>query len=420
MQGRTRILILILLIIVIVAVVAVVLLSGNGNGGTTGNGEDTPVAAQRTQPPTATDLPTPTPTEALPEIVVAIQSIPRGAIIRPEMVALREWPPNALPFNAITDLEDVIGKHARTDLYIENPILTSMVVPDLADLAEVGSDIAAIIPQGRVAVAVPMDRLTSVAYAIQPGDHVDVIVSMLYVEIDNEFQSILPNDIHLINVSTDEDGNIVLLTSPPIEGRFETERFPFPRFDPTLLTAQQVPVEWPAVISPSENPRPRLATQRTVQNALVLYVGDLPADGRIFREVTPTPAPTPTVEGEEPPIVEEGPEGTPAQAPEAPPRPDIVVLAVTPQQAVMITYMIEAHIPLTFALRAAADTSQVVTDQVTLDYIMNEYNMSVPVKQDFAIEPAIRSIRQTFVGSEITLGESPTTDTTGGEIVTGE
>jgi hypothetical protein len=161
-----------------------------------------------------------------------------------------------------------------------------------------------------------------------------------------------------------------------------------------------------------------LVTQRTVQNALVLYVGDLPADGRIFREVTPTPSPAPSPTGEEPPIVEE--EGTPAPTAEPAPRPDIVVLAITPQQAVMITYMIEAHIPLTFALRGASDTSQTITDQVTLDYIMNEYNMSVPVKQDFAIEPAIRSIRQTFVGSEITLGDSPTTDTSGGEIVTGE
>lgn len=406
MQGRTRIFILLLLIVVIVAVVAVVLLGNNTDEPTNDTPVSTEVGVVRTQPPTATDFPTPTPTEAT-QIVIAVQAIPRGAVIRPEMVALRDWPADAVPFNAIRDTEEVIGLHARTDLFIEQPILVSMAVPDLSDLAEVGSDVAAIIPQGRVAVAVPMDRLTSVAYAIQPGDHVDIIVSMLFLDIDNDFQSALPNEVNLLNTGVTE-GELTASTTFSINGRIETERIPlYSGCPPEAVTCniQQIPYDWPALIAPSEAPRPRLATQRTILDALVLWVGDFPFDGRIFRELTPTPAATPTVEGEEPPIEE----GTPAPDSEfvlvIP--PDIVTLAVTPQQAVILTYMIEAHIPLTFALRAAADTSQVPTDQVTLDYIMAEYNMTVPIKQDFAIEPAIRSIRQTFVGSEISLGESP-------------
>ena len=406
MQGRTRIFILILLIVVIVAVVAVVMLGNTEENGGNGTGS-TQVAAQNSPLPTTTDLPTPTPTEALPEIVIAVQSIPRGAVIRPEALALREWPPDAVPFNAILDPTDVIGMHARTDIYIEQPILTSMAVPDLFDLAEVGSDVASIIPPGRVAVAVPMDRLTSVAYGIQPGDHVDIIVSMLYVDIDNEYQSILPNEAVILNPDITEDG-LSLNPQSPVAGRFESERVPVPFLNQLASTTGQisfstVPIDWPVMVTPREEPRPRLVTQRTVQDAMVLWVGDFPLDGRIFVEVTETPTPFPTEEGAEPPIVEEGGEAPPAVV--VVPPPDIFTLAITPQQAVILTNMIEAHIPLTFSLRGAADTSQPITEQVTLDFIMNEYNMSVPIKQDFAIEPAIRSIRQTFVGSEISLGE---------------
>jgi len=242
-----------------------------------------------------------------------------------------------------------------------------------------------------------------VAYAIQPGDHVDIIASLLYVEVDEDFQSRLPNNVSFIGF-IESEGNLNMGFGSAMDGRIETERLPYTRFDITTVSAQQVPIEWPVMVNPYEPPRPRLTTQRTVTDALVMHIGNFPLDGVLF------PTPTPEATHEVAPVVEEAPPqqqaNVPATAvPTEVPMPDIVTLAVSPQQAVTLTYMIESHIPLTFVLRAANDLSQTPTSQVTLRYIMEQYEIVVPTKEEFAIEPAIRSIRQTFAGDTISLSE---------------
>jgi hypothetical protein len=106
------------------------------------------------------------------------------------------------------------------------------------------------------------------------------------------------------------------------------------------------------------------------------------------------------------------PEGTPPDAPPpptpVPPRPDIVTLAVSQQDAVVITYMVEARIPLTFALRSAGDHSGIETQTVSLEVIMNRFQIEVPQKFEYNIEPAIRSIRQLSAGGTISLGGAET------------
>jgi pilus assembly protein CpaB len=278
-----------------------------------------------------------------------------------------------------------------------------MIVPNISQLGAVGSDAAILIPSNRVAVALPMDRLTSVAYAVQPGDHVDVIVSFLFVDVDREFQSRTPNGfLPYSPVPQLVEG----LTTPiikyepaggiPIVGEFDTRQLP-DAFGTTLV----------GLNVPQEFQRPRLASQRTVTDALVVFTGDFPLDGKLF---PPPPPPTPTnVPGTEIPTPEtsEGVEpGTAAPLPTATVqlRPDIVTLAVAPQDAVVLTWLVEAHIPVTFALRSATvGTSLVPTDMVSLDYIMQRFSITVPEKFDFSIEPAIRSIRQLSVGSTIAL-----------------
>ena len=142
--------------------------------------------------------------------------------------------------------------------------------------------------------------------------------------------------------------------------------------------------------SPVEAPRPRLVVQRTVQDAQILYVGELPPDGRIFG-TTPTPAPV--LEDEEGEAAEPTPVGTSPVSQRTINR-SIVVVAVTPQEALVMTWLIEAGVPLNFLLRSAADNSRVLTDAVTLGYIMDSYEIALPPPRDFSIEPAIREIRR--------------------------
>jgi pilus assembly protein CpaB len=370
-MGRLRTILIILILLLIVGAAVIFLLPSL-------TPQPPAVVTDGTAPPQQVvnnALPTPTPQQFV-DLVIAVQELPRGIVIPPNAVELRPWPLESAPFNGITNLEDVVGRIARTDIFREQPILQNMVVDNLTNLARVGSDAAALLPSGLVAIAVPMDRLTSVAYGIQDGDRVDIIVSLLFVDVDEEFQSLLPNRVTLISEDP-ETGQLVLTTA--IEGRVDPLGFAN------------------AVVGPSERQRPRLVTQRTIQDAFVLHVGEFPPDGRIVG-VPPTPTPNPEAQqaasdGQATPIP------TPTES-----RPDIVTLGVTPQDAVVLTHFIEARLPITFALRAASDTSRVPTDPVTLDYIMTEFNIQLPGRRPYSIEPAIRSIRQLVIENQIDLG----------------
>jgi pilus assembly protein CpaB len=368
-----RVVLILLILVALVAVVVVVVLPGLQPAPTPTTTDNNDRVVQQ---PNATPLPTATPMVFV-DLVIAVQDISRGQVIPPNAIDIRPWPEQSAPFNGVTNPDDVIGKIARTDIFREQPLLTNMVVDNLTSLARVGSDAAAVLPNGLVAVSLPMDRLTSVAYAVQDGDRVDVIISMLFVDVDEAFQSIVPNRITLFRIT--EEGDINFLEA--IEGRP----------DSTTLG--------PVIVGPSERQRPRLITQRTIQDALVVHVGNFPPDGRFIGE-PPTPTPVPVEE-------EAAGAGTPPPPTPTPSRPDIITLGVTPQDAVVLTHFIEAKIPVTLALRSATDVSRTFTDAVTLDYIMNTFGIPLPGKTEYAIEPAIRSIRQLIAGDEISLAPGP-------------
>jgi pilus assembly protein CpaB len=369
---RMRLFIIVAILIVLIAVVVAVVLPGLNppRPPQPAQGQGTPQAAQQQitpQGPTATPI-------QLVEIVVAVQELPRGFRITEDSVRLDARPREYVPFNAITDITEVVGRIARTDIAREQPVLSTQVVTDLTDIARVGSDAAAVLPGDRVAVAIPIDRVTSVAYAVQQGDRVDIIMSMLFVDVDEIFQTLVPNSLTLFQIT--EEGDIKFLEG--IEGRPDT----------TSLG--------PVIIGPSERQRPRLVTQMTVQDALVVYVGNFPTNGR-FLGIPPTPTPLPRDDEEETGA------GTPPPPTATPARPDIITLGVSPQDAVVLTWAVEARLPVTLALRSANGTSRVPTDPVTLDYVMNRFNITLPAKRPYSIEPAIRSIRQLIAGDEIAL-----------------
>jgi len=370
-----------LIVIVAVAILVVVLATNSAVGGTQTAQQPQPPPQQQQPIPQATPLPTITPIPMV-EIVVAIQDIPRGTIIRPDTVQVYPWPADAVPVNAISNPEDVINRVARTDIFREQPILGNLVVDDFQNLASIGSDAALITPPNRVLISIPMNRLTSVAFALQPGDRVDIIASFLFVDVDQTFQSAEPNQFNLISVAR-EGADPVSFGQSSLRGAFDT------RLIPTVGS-------WPVLVLPSENPRPRLSVQRTITDAQVIWLGNFPSDGRLFR---PPPSPTPI----NPTATPEGQAQQQVPPTEVPRPPDIVTLAVSPQDAVVLAWFIEARIPFTFVLRSAVATALPQTDPVTLDYIMRRFNILVPEKFNYSIEPAIRSIRRLEVGEEIQL-----------------
>ncbi len=377
---RGRLLIIIAFLVVLVAVVVVFVLlppQGNRTQPLSGTPGATVVDLDVTPSPTATEV-------RLVPLYIALFDLPRGTRITEDMVRLVEYPEANAPFNAIANPEDIIGKIASTDVYREQPVLQTMVVDDLFEIGRPRSEASSVLPPGTVAISVPMDRLTSVAYAIRDGDSVDIIISLLFVDVDETFGSIEPNNVRLILIV---DG--VLTISEPVRGRLDTS----PTFGDVFIEA-------------SEPQRPRLVTQRIISGALVVHVGDFPRDG-IFISVPPTPTPVPVAESEDGTV-----RGTQVPTP-VPPRPDIITIAVSPQEAVVLTWAVEARLPITFALRPSADTTRIQTEPVTLDYIMDSYGIDLPPRRPYNIQPPITSIRQLITAEEISFNQPTAVPSTG-------
>lgn len=337
-------------------------------------------------------------------VVIAIQNIPRGTLVTPDRVEVILYPIDAIPGDTFQEVDFVVNKIAATDIFINELLLSRKLVDSFASLGSVGSDAAAILEPGTVGIAVPIDRITSVAYALQPGDRVDVIVSMLFVDIDQDFQTQLPNSMvigsYFTSLETDDNDQEVITRdlSNPTAGDIGFRADGFDTRSISLSNSISVSgaqglttrddIIQPVIIEPSEQQRPRLVTQRTVTDAQVIYVGEFRRDGRMF---VPTSTPVATPEPSEDDEEEEEPE-VPTLTP-IPPRPTIITLAVRPQDAVVLTYMAESSIPMTFALRSARTQGLPDTSPVTLNYILQTYNIQVPDTLNFGIEPAIRSIR---------------------------
>jgi pilus assembly protein CpaB len=70
----------------------------------------------------------------------------------------------------------------------------------------------------------------------------------------------------------------------------------------------------------------------------------------------------------------------------------VVTLVVTPQDAVTINYLLNNKVSLTLALRGSGDDQRIQTEAVTLQYTLDTYNIPVPAKQSYAIEPRVDTL----------------------------
>ncbi len=287
------------------------------------------------------------------EVIVALQPIPRGAEFVAGSIGPREWPAENVPPDVIANETETIGKVARNEIVQGQVIVRGMLVNKGGE-----GEASLSIPAGRVAVAYPMNRQTSVAYAIKPGDSVDILVTSFFVDVDEEFQTPLPNKTNFFFPLFDEETGIqtgVEISEPLDEGRFE-------------VGAGDIA----SIVLPSQGQIPRRVAQLTVQKAKVLRVGNWPDDEGAVTAAAPT---EPTEEG---------------QAPPPPPPPDIVTLAVTPQDALVLLWLRQSGIYSEMALRSAGEEeAEHLTEAVTLQYMLTRFNIAVPPKIEFVMAPSI-------------------------------
>jgi len=355
MRG-SRLLVVIGIIVLVGAVAVGAILWIQSRSGEGDEEAEEPVAAEDFAPP------------ATREVVLAAEDIPQNTRITSDQVRVESWPEQSVPEGVLTksDIEEkLVGRIARVAILQDMPITEGMLTDSLSHLRA-----AQQIPSGKVAYALPVARYSSVAWAIQPGDHVDVLISLLVVELDEEFQTALPNSASCVQPPEGEgcQGGVM--------GRLEV-----------------LPNGWVVNLMPGEDQRARLVTQLTVQDAVVLRVGDWPG----AEEAKPDEGQQQEQQEQQEEVVEE----KPAPPPRAPVEP--LTLVVTPQDAMVLKYAGELGASIDLVLRSAGDTDRTTTDSVTLQYLFDQFNIELPPKLPYGVTPPLQSV-PSIVVSEVEVG----------------
>ncbi len=305
---------------------------------------------------------TPTPEIATYNIVFIAQDIPAGTEITKDSLILGPWPRDLPLPGLVTDMSAVVGRRARIDLRRGEPVFSSQVVESGGLVSDTASATALKIKPGKVAIAVPMSRLSGVAYAIGNGDHIMIIASLLYINLDAGFQTDLPNNMLLVGI--DAEGKVTFLQ---VQGGRVFKESPL---SDVLLASYFTPIE---------AQRPRLASAILVSDARVLNVGTINAP--VVAVTTPNPAES--------------------QVPVSAGVPDILVIEVTPQEALAISFIIRLHADLTYALRSAGDTSVFSVPSMDLKRLMDDFKIDLPPSLSYGTVPRIDVPYLPILGNDI-------------------
>ncbi len=338
----------------------------------------TPNAPVATNPPTPTTVPV--------KVVIVIQKVGRGVILTPEVLDQVEISEDLLVPGMITNKDEALQRRAKFDLDPGTILMGNMLTDSVAGLSSSGSDWAMEIDNGMVAVSIPISRLSSVSYAPRRGDHVNVIAALNFVDLDTAFQSKLPNNVASViaqgvqNPQTGPDYLTVQLQGTNLEGRLQE--------DATLGGK--------IYVFPSEPQRARMVAQTLIENVKVLQVGDFPLpEAEKNASATPTPGGTPAA-----PVEQQS--GVASPTPTPPALPDVITLIVSPQDAVTLNYLIYSGAQLTLALRSTNDTTTAKTEAVTLQYLLERYNIPIPVKLPFGFEPRVDTLKSPALPNDVT------------------
>jgi len=320
---------------------------------------------------------------AFVEVYIAGQNIPQGGTIKADLLAtIKIAPENVVDvMYTLAKKDALIGKVAKFPLDQGVVITSSMVGDSSAAVSIPGPSWAALIPPGMTAISIPANRFALSGYAINDGAHVNLNACFLFVDVDPTFQSILPNlTASLTNTAFSATGT----ASPSIalsvgaagtaQGRLE--------LDPSL--------QQPYYLLPSEAQRPRMVCQMMLQDVVVMKLGNFSRDAGATIST--------------PPVATTDAKGQPVQVA----APDLVTLIVTPQDSITLTYLLnmqqldpagagsvannKTQTRLSMTLRNPTDKARQATEASTLQFLLSQYNIPVPAKLPYALQPALPNL----------------------------
>jgi pilus assembly protein CpaB len=156
----------------------------------------------------------------------------------------------------------------------------------------------------------------------------------------------------------------VVTTGAP-QGRLE--------LDPSL--------QQPYYLVPSEAQRSRLVCQMLLQDVVVMKLGSfsLIPSGTVTTQTATDP-------------------NAPEQG--APAAPDIITLIVTPQDSITLSYLMYTNAKISMTLRNPSDLARQATEASTLQFLLSQYNIPVPAKLPYAMQPALTNLVFPFLTND--------------------
>jgi pilus assembly protein CpaB len=318
------------------------------------------------------------------EVYIAAQPIPQGGTITSDLLATIKivQGQNLEVMYTLDEQPLLVGKISKYPLE-QGVIITSSMVGDSAtDVSLPGPTWATTVPAGMTAMSIPANRFSLSGYAINTGARVNLNACFLFVDVDPMFQSMLPNlTATLIGTGpgkvtgpdgTTAEGLLISLSSAAggsDQGRLE--------LDPSL--------QQPYYILPFEAQRPRMVCQMLLQDVLVMKTGDFSLEAGATIDTPSVPEAPPPAEGE-----------TAVQPTIA--APDIVTLIVNPQDSITLTYLLNIQQSktmqtlLSLTLRNPTDHARQATEAATLQFLLSQYNIPVPAKLPYALQPALSGL----------------------------
>lgn len=311
---------------------------------------------------------------ALARVYYASQNIPQGTTITKEMLGTFSIPPENVAEVMFTEGEEanLVGQTARFTLE-QGTLITSTMVGGKVELPPPAWSYN--VPAGMVAVSIPANRLATAAYAINKGAHVNVNVCMTFVDVDPEFQTILPNYLSSMqDIFFPEGGRPTITIDASTAG--EAAKQGRTQLDPTF--------QKPIYVVPSEPQRPRLVCQIVLQDVVVLNLGT-------FALPQAQPAAQTAQNQDAASAVSAQPEA----------RPDLITLMVSPQDSVALNYFLYSGAAFSMTLRNPNDTSRVEAQSATLNSVLAQYNISLPSKLPYAQNTLFNTLELPLLPNDI-------------------
>ena len=240
----------------------------------------------------------PVKTVAMPTkpVVVAANDLDIGAEISRDDVRVIDWPTSAVPANAISDPQEVIGRGIIMPMIQNEPFL-----PMKLAAKDGGTGLTPAIPPGLRAVSVKVNEVIGVAGYVLPGTHVDVVatVSPTANQADMTTKVILTNVEVLaagtkIERATDKDKPIPVTVVTMLVDPEQAERLTLASTEGKIQLALRNPLDKATPSTHGIRPAALLGFAAPAQRAAVRT--RLAAGGTSSAPVVVAPAELPTVE----------------------------------------------------------------------------------------------------------------------------